>query len=341
MRLLNLVLRVCAILGALLDLALVWLILEEAVSPLQGLGIHAALCGVVATLLAGCSRTGSPWGWAALATVVGFTIPGVGLLAVTTAEIGSCLAGKGTLFSQYSARMVWGTTERRVLRPIEDTEARIRLELSVQPLAEILSRGTAQERRRALLAIAHEGVEEAARALALALDDPDPDVRFVAGMTLVHVEEKCGRRIAQATAQIRQTPESASAHILLGDSYWSYAESGLLDPAGRDRCLECARKAYLAARERDPKLGGVLLSLARVHLAQDAPERALAALDDLLATSPGSAEGLVLKGKALFALKRLEALPEVGRQILALPPDAGLPDDMQAAARFWIGREAA
>ncbi len=341
MRLLNLVLRVCAVLVAVLDLGIVWLVLSDSIGLAQGVAGHLALCAVGAALLAASSSSACAWGWATLAMVVGFAVPGVGLLAIATAEAGSRVAGKGALFGKYQTRLAWGLSERRVLRPVDDPDSRIRLELSVQPLAEILSRGTVKQRRQALLAIAHEGSAEAGQTLAKALDDPDPDVRFVAGMALVHVEEKCVGTIAAALERVRQAPKEASSHQTLGDAYWSYAESGLLDPSGRKRCLESARGAYAAARDCDPDADRTLLALARVHGAQGDPANSLDTVDRHLARSPASVEGWLLKGQALFALRRLEALPEVGRQILALAPGAGLSDEVNDLARFWIGRQAA
>ncbi|MBM3269628.1 MAG: HEAT repeat domain-containing protein [Candidatus Sericytochromatia bacterium] len=316
-----------------LDLLGCLLALAGSLPPATWLALHLLAVAGGALFVASLVPRGSRIAWAGLAFFFGGVLPGSGLAAVALSAVTARPDGRGELLARCQERLSWNRPEPRTLWPIAATEDRLRQELSIQPLLETLKNGSPKERQRVFMALARCDSPHCVPVLTEALGDADPEVRFQAGLTLVRLEERYVQRLQQATGGGPATAGEAAARTL-GDACWEYAVSGLVEGAGRTRLLERARDAYLAEARRDPGDVASSLALARVFAALGDPRQALAHAERCLASRPDWAEALVLQGEALFALRRLDALPAVGHRLLALPPGA-LPEAAAEVAGYW------
>jgi tetratricopeptide (TPR) repeat protein len=154
------------------------------------------------------------------------------------------------------------------------------------------------------------GRGEEAKPLAeqLVADQPG-DVRASEGAFRVQVQQRdfvAARKSAQEILSLR--PDLPAGDFL----------TGLVDEAEGN--LDAARASFERASKLAPGAGEPLAAAARVDLAQHQGQRALARVDQALATAPNSSGLLDLKAEILAQLKRYDESADVATQAFARAP---------------------
>jgi len=102
-------------------------------------------------------------------------------------------------------------------------------ELDVESYHEVLTHGTTDQKRSALVRLAELGETKHFRLVRQCLLDPEHEVRLYAYSELERASRRFEEEIAQRARELGEQPGSGEALLALARTYFAYAESGIHD----------------------------------------------------------------------------------------------------------------
>lgn len=189
---------------------------------------------------------------------------------------------------------------------VDDLDAFLVEEASVEPILEILKGSDVGLKRGAVSLLGSIGGREAVTLLKQSLSDPSPEVRFYAHATLAKLEDSYAQEIK--AAEVAAKTDDAASWERLGDAFTRYAEAGLAEEVVRDRLHERAVMAYDRSLEIAPDNAGLLIKMGRLHLGNGRFGEARRRFEAVPHDGPGRGDALLGLCEVAYELRDHAAL---------------------------------
>lgn len=207
------------------------------------------------------------------------------------------------------------------------------LDLSIQPLVDVVHAADARQRRAAIQLLGQQFDHEAVHLLRGLLHDPDPDVRSEASVTLFRFEDLLARRVNEAMTQVREAP-TAAHYAALAESYSRLVRIGLLDEPSTRYYRSLACEAYEATISLAPDDTTYWVDLARIRRDLGDSVTAMHTLNEVLRRQPNDMDAILLRMEIAFAERRWELLMMPPRP---LATDTGDASPITRLLHWWAG----
>jgi hypothetical protein len=195
----------------------------------------------------------------------------------------------------------------------------IQAELAVQPLADAIRSADPDSQRWAINLLERRGDPAAVALLREALHAPSRQTQILASSSLRRIEERLVHDIERARDAAAPSA-SPAAWTARGDAERAFAESGLVEAAGRARLLDDAAASYTEALTVGPGHATAIVGLARTRLAQDRAAEAETLARRAAAVEPAAdvdlllAESLFAQGRWADVVATCRAAADAGRE---------------------------
>ncbi len=207
--------------------------------------------------------------------------------------------------------------------------------LDVEPIQDILDGGDTMLKLGAIRLLSLRPSPLSVTLLRKALSDRLEEVRYVAHLALINIEEYYTGRIRDCQQVIQEARNDlAPAYANLGKAYRQYAESGLEDEKTRQFHLERAYEAFRQAYDRRPD-HATALSLGEICLERGAAREAVTFFQRVLADPTPSFDARLGLWRSFFEAGDLVSLDRAVQET-ASPADYGTDDPQKIVLfEFW------
>jgi len=187
-------------------------------------------------------------------------------------------------------------------------------ELDVESYHEVLTHGTTDQKRSALVRLAELGETKHFRLVRQCLLDPEHEVRLYAYSELERASRRYEEEIAQRARELGEQPESCEALLALARTYFAYAESGIHDEQMGAWYYRSAERYAGQARQVGGDDPEPVWIQARAFGRLGEYERAKALLQDLPEDQQSMAESCLARAELAYARRDfLAARAELAR----------------------------
>ena len=183
--------------------------------------------------------------------------------------------------------------------------------VSAPPPCEAIVSGDVESRRAAIARLAERAGADDVSILRWARTQEDPDVAVEAALALEDIGERFERRLAVARAIAEESP-TAEHHGIIVQGIADAVSAGFIDATSTAKLVAEACERYDEAVALDEHAEAALaVPRARIELAADRPQEALALLEPVLATAKVEEHLVQLYNEAAYAARHFDRITTV------------------------------
>ncbi len=204
--------------------------------------------------------------------------------------------------------------------------------LDLESFADILNGTDLNLKRSVIEKLSEDDKKDNIRLLRKALKDQDPEIRFYASAGLKKIEENFQKYLMAIQKKLQSNPDSFENNLLLGNEYFRFARSGMLDRTTTNFYYEQSRKSLEKAvcLERDNEQS--LLSLGKVYLQLEDYDAALDCLDKAHTCNPENWQILIWRCEVHYSARKYERIKNDCAQISNLNTPW---DSVRDITQYW------
>lgn len=224
------------------------------------------------------------------------------------------------------------------LQPEDDPLIRAALEErpSVGPYADILARGTADQKQSVVMAMAAQYQPAFASLMRRAAGDRDGTVRMMAAAAIERLETRYLNRSIDLEDAWAQAPDDPMRALRLAMHYDEFANAGLVDESRAARTRERALEMFRLASDRRPDDPLIAQSVMRLLVRLHRDDEAIETFAPLVAAGAAPATLTSWLLECLYRKRRFDELRRISRSLVERDRDvATLTDDARKAATLW------
>jgi len=309
--------------------------LDLSLTEVVGLHAAAAAAGWLSLRVLKGPTSGPALGL--LAFIVSLAVPVMGLPAlvvVAVAQRSRPLSHDAV--AEQTGEGVDEEIEAKEVKPLEDVVRFLLGEVSVEPLADLITSDDPKLRRAAVDILRQLKNPTSIRLMRQALRDPNPDVRVQASSALNKVDKEMTEALEAASKRVAKEPDNLEALITEAETILAYVRSGLLDAESCHHYLKLAAAPVLKVLRLDRDSAQALDLWGQTALLDGRPRRAQTAFKKILATNNNSLSALLGLAEALYDQGRFEELPQACSLAFQLADSKGVDSQAMEAVEMWI-----
>lgn len=222
------------------------------------------------------------------------------------------------------------------VRPLEDVVRFLLDEVSVEPLADLITSDDPKLRQAAVEILRRLKNPTAIRLMKQALRDPNPDVRVQTSSALNRLDEEMSAALEAASQRAAEEPGSLEALVTEAEAILAYVRSGLLDDESRHHYLKLAAAAVLKALRFERTSAQALDLWGQIALLYGRPRRAQTAFEKILAANENSLPALLGLAEALYDQGRYEDLTQTCSLAFQMADSKEADSQIMEAVEMWI-----